>query len=199
MPLVEGTRDAVLLVRVQPQSEGLATLGVFDESSPKATSLLTRIDVEPVDVGALHREESDHPRSDGGNPHVAARKDDLPEDPARFVRLECLPRRKVDVGGSPGTVPYGGHGALVVRLVASDEPAAAGRQALGERPREMAPNLGIGATLGVEVVAEARDELGERSHFPGPGRKNPQAAHDLGPVQLPARGHQRLTRRQYDS
>src|SRR5262245_33779711 len=96
-------------MRVQLQPFGMQRLGVLNEETPTALALLRRIDVQAVNVAALHGEVRNDAVASRPNPHRTRRGNMLCEDLRRVLPRERLPCREERVPLPPGPVPDPNH------------------------------------------------------------------------------------------
>jgi hypothetical protein len=91
-------------------------LGKIDELCSPPFAPFKRVNVEPINIGPLHRQVSHDTLIQRGNPDRTVWSDDAIKDAARLLKGESLPRREESVSSNPGTMPHSNHVGFVGRL-----------------------------------------------------------------------------------
>ena len=113
---IERPRRNILLMGMEfkPAREDL--LGKIDELGSPPLAPFTRINVEPVNIGSLHRQVRHDTLSQRGHPDRTVWSDDAIEDPARLLQGESLPRREEGIRSNAGTMLHSNHIGFIGRL-----------------------------------------------------------------------------------
>lgn len=103
--LVEGASSRVRLMGMQLKSLRRERLRQLDEARPPALAPFAWIDVQAVEIRAVHREVGNDLLVECANPDCTSGQNDVVKDPARMLEREGPPGRQVGVGGKPCAMP----------------------------------------------------------------------------------------------
>ena len=113
---IERPRNTILLMCMKFEPTRGYVLGNIDELCSPPFAPFKRINVEPVNIGPLHRQVSHDALIQRGNPDRTVWSDDAIEDPVRLLKGESLPRREEGISSNACTMPHFNHGGFVGRL-----------------------------------------------------------------------------------
>ena len=113
---IERPRNNVLLMCMEFEPTRGDVLGKIDELCAPPFAPFKQINVEPVNIGPLHRQVSHDALIQRGNPDRTVWSDDAIEDPARLLKGESLPRREEGISRNACPMPHFNHVGFVGRL-----------------------------------------------------------------------------------
>jgi len=114
--LIQRPRNKVFLMCMEFEPTRGCLLGKIDELCSPPFAPFKRVNVEPINIGPLHRQVSHDTLIQRGNPDRTVWSDDAIKDAARLLKGESLPRREESVSSNPGTMPHSNHVGFVGRL-----------------------------------------------------------------------------------
>ena len=113
---IERPRHNVLLMGMEFEPTRGDVLGKIDELCSPPLAPFKRINVEPVNIGPLHRQVSHDALIECGNPDGTIWSNDTFENPPRLLKGESLPRREEGISRHTCTMPHCNHVGCVGRL-----------------------------------------------------------------------------------
>src|SRR5262249_36948658 len=113
MLLVECASGMVLLVRMQLKSLRRERLRQLDEACAPAAVPLARIDVQAVEIRAVHCQVGNELLIECANPDGTVCPNNVVKDSARMLERERLPGRQIRIGGEPCPMPDRGGCSLI--------------------------------------------------------------------------------------
>ena len=113
---IERPRNNVLLMCMEFEPRRGDVLGKIDELCAPPFAPFKQINVEPVNIGPLHRQVSHDALIQRGNPDRTVGSDDAIEDPARLLKGESLPHREEGISRNACPMPHFNHVGFVGRL-----------------------------------------------------------------------------------